>query len=617
MPNGVRSLLGLGLNYCIQTPAPSNDLEATIERFTNDVRRVSFFVTNPPEPEDPTVIRYIPELYIKSDWTPPTSADPQIEDCIDSFARELRQQQSRYIKPTPSNLRPRQWKLSKALKFDDTFIAIEADKNLGGCLLHRSTYTSRGISEHLGDTSVYKPLSKVQAYNHLKIINRKLSIFLSKRQDEISSAEFHFLWESLHKNSDNMARFRMSLKAHKNPWKMRPIVCCAGTALNDLSRWLDYWLQKLKPFLPTYIRDSTQLLDQLKDLGPLPPGAKVFTADANSMYTNIDTDHAIDVIGKWLDSLEGRLPPNFPLAAVKEAMKLVMRNNLFEYGDLYFLQLLGTAMGTSAACMWATIYYSVHEIGSLLPNYGKYLLIFKRFIDDMFGIWYDNGNPTAWDNFKAETNNFGILTWEFEEPAKSINFLDLTIILERSNIRTKTYQKDLNLYQYIMPQSNHPPRMMKGIIYSLMRNYKKQNSNYNDYKAMATKLFYRHINRGWDRSTMKQWILSADEKIQLETLQKNQPTTTITAPPTEEPLTNKERIFLHFEYHKNDIPKSRVRAIYENKCQTLLSDRLGIQQLTIAYSRPKNIKDTITKAKLHQAPGFEASKYYSGELPPA
>ena len=81
-------------------------------------------------------------------------------------------------------------------------------------------------------------------------------------------------------------------------------------------------------------------------------------ADANSMYTNIDTDHAIDVIGKWLDSLEGRLPPHFPLETVKEAMKLVMRNNVFEYGDLYFLQLLGTAMGTSAACMWATILLS-------------------------------------------------------------------------------------------------------------------------------------------------------------------------------------------------------------------------------------------------------------------
>ena len=130
---------------------------------------------------------------------------------------------------------------------------------------------------------------------------------------------------------------------------------------------------------------------------------------------------------------------------------------------------------------------------------------------------------------------------------------------------------------------------------------------------MATKLFVRHVNRGWDRTTMKHWIISADKKIQQETLQQTQPTHVT----TEEPLTNTEQVFLHFEYHKNDIPKNKVRAIYETTCKELLSSRLGIKQLTIAYSRPKNIKDTITKAKLHQAPGREASKYYSGELTPS
>ena len=41
---------------------------------------------------------------------------------------------------------------------------------------------------------------------------------------------------------------------------------------------------------------------------------------------------------------------------------------------------------------------------------------------------------------------------------------------------------------------------------------------------------------------------------------------------------------------------------------------VGINQFNIAYSQPLNIKHTITKAKLHQAPGKEAGKYYSGEL---
>ena len=71
------------------------------------------------------------------------------------------------------------------------------------------------------------------------------------------------------------------------------------------------------------------------------------------MYTNIGTNHALGTISQWLDSIP--LPKVFPLAAVKVDMELVMCNNIFEWGDCYFLQLLGTAMGTSAACMWAVI----------------------------------------------------------------------------------------------------------------------------------------------------------------------------------------------------------------------------------------------------------------------
>ena len=65
-------------------------------------------------------------------------------------------------------------------------------------------------------------------------------------------------------------------------------------------------------------------------------------------------------------------------------MALVMRNNIFEWGDLYFLQLLGTPMGTSATCMWATIYFAIHEMGFIIPKYANNLLLFCRFINDIF-----------------------------------------------------------------------------------------------------------------------------------------------------------------------------------------------------------------------------------------
>ena len=85
----------------------------------------------------------------------------------------------------------------------------------------------------------------------------------------------------------------------------------------------------------------------------LPLHARFFTTDAHSMYNNIDTEHAIQVITWWIKDLEDRnlLPPGFLVDAILAAMQIITKNNLFEFGNLFFLQQLDTAMGTSAAAM--------------------------------------------------------------------------------------------------------------------------------------------------------------------------------------------------------------------------------------------------------------------------
>ena len=60
-----------------------------------------------------------------------------------------------------------------------------------------------------------------------------------------------------------------------------------------------YHLQKLKNTIPSYLKDSKELIGMMKELGQLPSNAKLFTADAVSMYTNIDTEHGIETIKKW------------------------------------------------------------------------------------------------------------------------------------------------------------------------------------------------------------------------------------------------------------------------------------------------------------------------------
>ena len=43
-------------------------------------------------------------------------------------------------------------------------------------------------------------------------------------------------------------------------------------------------------------------------------------------------------------------------------------------------------MGTSAAVMWATLYFGYHKAHCLISKYKNNFLYFKRFIDDIFGI---------------------------------------------------------------------------------------------------------------------------------------------------------------------------------------------------------------------------------------
>ncbi len=506
-----------------------------------------------------------------------------------------------------------------ALQKDHHFIVIEGDKNTGACLLRRGFYNKSACTDHLSNTNVYQRISRQEAMQMNNILRYKIALFCQKHKMSMSKAEQDYLKRSQSEKlfpTNKFARFRMTLKVHKKkPYKFRPIVCCAGTFMNCLSKWVDYHLQQLKQFIPSYLKDSGSLLDSLQSFHRLPFNARLFTADAQSMYTNIDTDHALQVISNWLDELasSGKLASNglssFPIAAIKEALSLVMKNNIFEFGDMYFKQLTGTAMGTSAACMWATIYFAIHE-EFLLNKYSNDLLLYKRFIDDMKGIWI--GTNLRYAQFQYDTDNFGSLRWDFEPLSTSVNFLDLTITIGPSQqIQTRTFQKACNLYQYLPPHSAHSPQIMKGVTYSLLRQYKRQNSLESDYINQSKLLFKRLVQRGWDSHVIKQYILQADAR--LRSIESN---ANAIQQPTEPTLTNKELAILHWTFHPNDIPRKLLRCLYDTHCKEVFEQDLRIQKFIIAYHGAPTIRSAVTKAKLIQEPGKEASKYFDGEPDP-
>ena len=378
---------------------------------------------------------------------------------------------------------------------------------------------------------------------------------------------------------------------------MRPIVCCVGTWINNWSLWLSVQLKKLTPHIPSYIKDYQQVLDELRELD-LPPHAYVYVGDANAMYNNIDLEHAFEVIFEWLDELmrNGLLPDDFPLEAVKRAMVYIMQNNVFGFGTLFFLQLIGSAMGTSSAVMFATIYFACHEVKCIQPKHGHNLLYNRRFIDDIIGIWVGN-HTDEWEAYKADLNNFGILTWEVGPLSREVDFLDLTLRIEDGRIVSKTFQKPLNLYLYLPPSSSHPPGCIKGTIYGLVGRYYAQNTFRHDYIYFIQQLYRHLLDRGWDNNYVKRLILEADDAMKA----KGACTNSRSSPDSSNDAKN--RLFFHLQYHPDGISRKRTQQLFEEHCGKLFRKELQIDRPTIAYSRPFNIGDKVTKAKLHQAPG--------------
>merc|ERR1712127_172453 len=77
-------------------------------------------------------------------------------------------------------------------------------------------------------------------------------------------------------------------KQEDGSYRNRPVVSTSGSFNKVASRYIDYYLQKLIPNLPTYLKDSFGLLSDLKSIA-LRKNTRVsiITADAVGMYTNI------------------------------------------------------------------------------------------------------------------------------------------------------------------------------------------------------------------------------------------------------------------------------------------------------------------------------------------
>ena len=127
------------------------------------------------------------------------------------------------------------------------------------------------------------------------------------------------------------------------------------------------------------------------------------------MYTNIDTVHALQEIEHFLCHSRPDIcfTENLDVAAIMMALHIIMYHNVFKFGDTFWVQLTGTAMGSPPAPMYATLYYAIHKV-KILQNFPE-LHFYHCYIDDGLGIWITSSY--------ASLNSTSICTWELFQEA--------------------------------------------------------------------------------------------------------------------------------------------------------------------------------------------------------
>jgi hypothetical protein len=149
-----------------------------------------------------------------------------------------------------------------------------------------------------------------------------------------------------------------------------------GTLLHALGLWAEDTLQRYACRQQSYIKISLDLKKNLEAINT-PPNSFLFTADAETMYTNILTHRALAFISDYFRT-NTTMFAEVPVEALIDALRLIMMLNIFSFGDAHLKQDDVTSMGTPPSPPWATMFYALCE-NHFLPQFRTNITFYKRF----------------------------------------------------------------------------------------------------------------------------------------------------------------------------------------------------------------------------------------------
>jgi len=130
----------------------------------------------------------------------------------------------------------------------------------------------------LANETVYKPLTEdITPWIKAEILSKLESLYRTGMIDK----EMHKF--CVPPRNIELHNFISLKKINKNPMGIRPIVSSCSSITENISEYVDIWLQQPMRQLPSFIRDTTDFI-QLVEKTILPEECILATIDASSLY---------------------------------------------------------------------------------------------------------------------------------------------------------------------------------------------------------------------------------------------------------------------------------------------------------------------------------------------
>ncbi|MES9884726.1 MAG: GIY-YIG nuclease family protein [Sedimenticola sp.] len=509
----------------------------------------------------------------KSNFTPAAGRDRW----LDTYLEVVKEDIIRGLKTTTkNNLTKDEENAMRELLMDDSIVIRPADKGSGVVVIDTVDYTKQLIHE-VQDSDTYTRVNE----DLTKQINTKVRKLVNRmyKEGSINSDVRHYLLPS----TVQPGQLKGNPKIHKSGNPLRTIVSGIGTPTEKIAEVAEKELNEYVVNSPSYIRDTTDFINQIKDINGLPDDTILFCFDVCKLYPSIPKKEGMDACE---EAVAARSSKGIPDSDVISMITLVLDNNNFQFNGQHFLQVDGTAIGSRLGKNYACTYMRkwdeqllAHEI---LPRF------YKRFIDDGIGIWTEGEEELM--KFANHANNIHprikvTLRWSREK----IEFLDTWLKLQDGKLQTDLYSKPTDKHLYLQPESDHPDHTKTAIPYGLGLRLKRICSEESSFQQQSAVLKTRLQKRGYGSKVINNEFRKVNRVSREEALKKTK----------KKEAKNRVPLVLTYSSHLPDIHHiihNRTHLLHKSK---RMADVFKEPPL-VAYRRGQNLGDVLIHGKFNR-----------------